>query len=156
MSVLKARRGVSKAEFINTANKIYTETLWFLSRLSARYSRLLAADTVHIAHEVIANAEMANSMQPTDKVRFEERERYLLRARAAVNALDIQMKHIYDLLMLNPEGAFDNKDKADAIKKLDKMAESLGCMIDEENKMLSGVLKRDKEVFKKKNSGAFL
>ena len=150
MSVLKTRRGTSKAEFINTANKIYTETLWFLSRLSARYSRLLATDTIHLAHEVIANAEMANTMSPINQVRFEERERYLLRSRAALGALDVQLTHIYELLMLNPEGAFENKDKAGAVKKLDRMAESLGCLIDDEGKLLTGVLKHDKEYLKRK------
>ena len=39
MSVLKNKRTTSKAEFVNTANEIYTETINFLSRLSARYSR---------------------------------------------------------------------------------------------------------------------
>ena len=150
MSVLKTRRGTSKAEFINIANKIYTETLWFLSRLSARYSRLLATDTIHLAHEVIANAEMANTMSPINQVRFEERERYLLRSRAALGALDVQLTHIYELLMLNPEGAFENKDKAGAVKKLDRMAESLGCLIDDEGRLLTGVLKHDKEYLKKK------
>ena len=150
MSVLKTRRGMSKAEFVNTANKIYTETLWFLSRLSARYSRLLAKDTIHLAHEIIANAEMANTMSPVDQVRFELRQRYLLQAKASLGALDIQMSHIYELLMLNPEGAFDNKDKAGAIKKLDKMAESLGCLIDDEGKLLAGVLKSDKQSYNRK------
>ena len=42
MSVLKQKRTTSKAEFINTANQIYVETLNFLTRLSARYSRLIA------------------------------------------------------------------------------------------------------------------
>ena len=153
MSVLKAHRGTSKAEFVNTANKIYTETLWFLSRLSARYSRLLAKDTIHLAHEIIANAEMANTMSPVDQVRFELRQRYLLQAKASLGALDIQMSHIYELLMLNPEGAFDNKDKAGAIKKLDKMAESLGCLIDDEGKLLAGVLKSDKQSYNKKIAG---
>ncbi|MBR1646035.1 MAG: hypothetical protein IJ685_04565 [Selenomonadaceae bacterium] len=150
MSVLKAKRGISKAEFVNTANKIYTETLWFLSRLSARYSRLLATDTIHLAHEIIANAEKANTMQPVDQVRFELREKYFLSAKAALGALDVQLAHIYNLLMLNPEGAFDNKDKSGAIQKLDKMAEKLGCLIDDEAKLLAGVLKSDKQTFAKK------
>ena len=150
MSVLKAHRGTSKAEFVNTANKIYTETLWFLSRLSARYSRLLSQDTIHLAHEIIANAEMANTMSPVDPVRFELRQRYLLQAKASLGALDVQMAHVYELLMLNPEGAFDNKDKAGAIKKLDKMAENLGCLIDDEAKLLTGVLKYDKQTLNKR------
>jgi len=152
MSVLKAHRSTSKAEFVNAANKIYTETLWFLSRLSARYSRLLAQDTIHLAHDIIANAEMANTMQPVDQVRFELRQKYLLQARASLGALDVQLAHVYDLLMLNPEGAFDNKDKSGAIKKLDRMAENLGCLIDDEGKLLSGVLKYDKQAFTKRKS----
>ena len=150
MSVLKSRRGTSKAEFINTANKIYTETLWFLSRLSARYSRLLAQDTIHLAHEIIANAEKANTVLPVDQVRFEFRQKHLLEAKAAVGALDIQLTHIYELLMLNPEGAFENKDKAGAVKKLDRMAENLGCLIDTEGKLLTGVLKSDKQSYNRK------
>ena len=150
MSVLKAHRGTSKAEFVNTANKIYTDTLWFLSRLSARYSRLLAQDTIHLAHDIIANAEMANTMQPVDQVRFDLRQKYLLQARASLGALDVQLAHVYDLLMLNPEGAFDNKDKSGAIKKLDRMAENLGCLIDDEAKLLTGVLKYDKQAFSKR------
>ena len=152
MSVLKAHRGTSKAEFVNTANKIYTDTLWFLSRLSARYSRLLAQDTIHLAHDIIANAEMANTMQPVDQVRFDLRQKYLLQARASLGALDVQLAHVYDLLMLNPEGAFDNKDKSGAIKKLDRMAENLGCLIDDEGKLLSGVIKYDKQAFTKRKS----
>ena len=152
MSVLKAHRGTSKAEFVNTANKIYTDTLWFLSRLSARYSRLLAQDTIHLAHDIIANAEMANTMQPVDQVKFDLRQKYLLQARASLGALDVQLAHVYDLLMLNPEGAFDNKDKSGAIKKLDRMAENLGCLIDDEGKLLSGVLKYDKQAFTKRKS----
>lgn len=153
MSVLKSRRGQSKAEFVNTANAIYTETLWFLSRLSSRFSRLLAADTIHAAHEIVANAEAANSMMVVDKLRYEERTRYLLRARAAVGALDIQMAHIYQILMMNPKGAFSNEISGKrAIEKLDKMAESLGCMIDEETKLLTGVMKYDKQLLKKKGA----
>ena len=33
VSVLKQKRTVSKAEFVNTANQIYVETLNFLTRL---------------------------------------------------------------------------------------------------------------------------
>ena len=49
MSVLKARRTTSKAEHVNTANQIYVETLNFLTRMSARYSRLLAEPVAKLA-----------------------------------------------------------------------------------------------------------
>ena len=44
VSVLKEKRTTSKAEYVNTANQIYVKTVDFLSRLSARYSRLIAAE----------------------------------------------------------------------------------------------------------------
>ena len=53
MSVLKAKRTTSKAEFVNTANQLYVETLNFLTRLSARYSRLIAEDIAHLAGGVV-------------------------------------------------------------------------------------------------------
>lgn len=84
MSVLKSNRSESKAEFINTANEIYTRTITFLTRLSARYSRLLAADVARLASEVVDNAEKANSIFPSDAVRRELRERHLLEARASL------------------------------------------------------------------------
>lgn len=60
MSVLKQKRTTSKAEFINTANQIYVETINFLTRLSARYSRLIAEPIAKLAGEIIDHAEKAN------------------------------------------------------------------------------------------------
>ena len=49
MSVLQMKRTTSKAEFVNTANQIYVETINFLTRISARYSRLLAEPVAKLA-----------------------------------------------------------------------------------------------------------
>lgn len=65
MSVLKQKRTTSKAEFINTANQIYVETINFLTRLSARYSRLVAEPIAKLAGEVIDHAEKGNSIFPS-------------------------------------------------------------------------------------------
>jgi len=150
MSVLKIRRTESKAEYIKTANDIFTETLQFLTRLSARYSRLLAPDVIKLASEVLDNAEKANSIYPSDNVRKELRETHLLEARASLMALDVHLAHCYEVMMLNPQGCFtttSGKDvpPSEAIKKLDTMAQSLGEKIDKENGLLTGVLKSDKQ-----------
>ena len=78
MSVLKQKRTTSKAEFINTAAQIYVETLNFLSRLSARYSRLVAEPVAKLAGEVLDHAEKANSIFPSDAQRIELRKAHLL------------------------------------------------------------------------------
>lgn len=157
MSVLKSRRKESKTEFVNVANQIFTETLGFVSRLSARYSRLLAKETVQIASNIIMNVMAANTMQPTDEVRYNERKAYLLRARGAVAALDYHLAQIYEVLMLNPEGAFSTRQGSlipldKAVERLDRMSQSLGEKIDEEDRLLNGVLKSDRQAFLKKQT----
>ena len=135
MSVLKQKRTTSKAEFINTANQIYVETLNFLTRLAARYSRL-----------IIDHAEKANSIFPSDNQRIEMRKAHLLEARASLMALDVRLTHVYLILNQNPEGAFTTSKgnpvkSQDAMEKLDKMAQNLGELIDKENELLKGAIK---------------
>jgi len=150
MSVLKAHRSESKAEFVNTANKIYVETINFLSRLSARFSRLMANDVSHLASEVLVNAEKANSIFPSDHTRKELRKQHLLESRSALMALDVELSHCYDIMMLNPEGCFTTSNgnpvkPARAKEILENMAQSLGELIDSENGLLTNTLKSDKD-----------
>ena len=146
MSVLKQKRAVSKAEFINVARQIYIETLNFLTRLSARYSRLVAEPVAKLAGEVIDHCEKANSIYPSDVQRIELRKAHLLEARAYLMALDVRLTLRYDVMNQNPEGAFTNSkgatvDSRKAVEKLDKMAQSLGDLIDRENELLKGAVK---------------
>ena len=146
MSVLAQKRTVSKAEFVNTANQIYIETLNFLTRLSARYSRLVAEPVAKLAGEIIDHAEKANSIFPSDAQRVELRKAHLLEARASLMALDVRLTHCYRIMNENPEGCFTTaKGKSvgpkDAMEKLDRMAQSLGELIDKENELLKGQIK---------------
>lgn len=146
MSVLKAKRTTSKAEFINTANQIYVETLNFLTRMSARYARLLAEPVAKLAGEIIDHAEKANSIYPSDTQRRDLRKAHLLEARASLMALDVRLTHCYLVMNQNPEGCFTTAagkpvGSSEAMEKLDKMAQSLGELIDEENELLKGQIK---------------
>lgn len=149
MSVLKARRSESKAEFVNTANKIYVQTINFLSRLSSRYSRIVTASVANLASEVLDHAEKANSIFPSDSTRKELRKTHLLEARASLMALDVHLSHCYEIMMTNPAGCFttgsgNEVGSSDAKKKLEHMAQELGELIDKENGLLTNVLKSDK------------
>lgn len=149
MSVLKAHRSDSKAEFVNKANNIYIQTINFLSRLSSRYSRLMATQVANLASEVVDHAEKANSIYPSDATRKELRKTHLLEARASLMALDVHLCHCYQLMMTNPAGCFTTTNgkavgSSDAKKKLEHMAQELGELIDQENHLLTNVLKSDK------------
>lgn len=61
-------------------------------------------------------------------------------------ALDVRLTHCYMIMNQNPEGCFTtSKGKAvassEAMEKLDKMAQSLGELIDRENELLKGQIK---------------
>lgn len=67
MSVLANKRTTSKAQYVNKASEIYVETIKFLTRLSARYSRLIAEPIAKLAGEVLDECEKANSIYPADE-----------------------------------------------------------------------------------------
>ena len=156
MSVIKARRHESKAEYVNLADEIFVETLGFLTRLSNRYQRLLAQDAMHLASEVLDHAEKANNMRAIDEVSFKARERHLLECRSAVMALDVHMTHIWQILILNPEGCFTDtkgrmKNSSQAVETLDKWADNLGEKIDRLKHMVGKVMESDKKKYKDDN-----
>ena len=145
MSVLKKKRSLSKAEFINVAHEIYIETIDFLTKLSARYSRLMAEPIAKLAGEVQDNAEKANSIFPSNDQRKQMREAYLLKARASLMALDRRLGDVYEILSKNPQGCFTNSKgdtlpASEATQKLDKRAQRLGELIDRENELLKGAV----------------
>lgn len=145
MSVLKSKRTESKAEYVNIANAIYIETINFLTRISARYSRLIAEPVAKLAGEVIDHAEKANSIYPSDDQRRQLRKAHLLEARASLMALDVRLTHCYLITTQNPQGCFTTPsgksvDAKKATERLDKMAQKLGELIDKENDLLQGMI----------------
>lgn len=145
MSVLGSHRSESKAEFVNTANEIFVRTITFLSRLSARYSRLLAEKTSDLANDLLDESEKANSLFPDSRLKIDLRETHLREALATLKALDVKLDKCYQILICNPEGAFTdskgNKLPAHKAKeKLDNMAQVVGELIDKEDTLLKGQL----------------
>ena len=161
MSVLKEKRTVSKAEYVNTANQIYVETVGFLTRLSARYSRLIAEGTAQLAGEVMDHTEKANKIYPSDEQRKAQRKAHLLEALASLSALDVRLTHAYLVMYQNPQGCFTAPSgktvpPKEAMDKLDRtdfstkgeghgMAQSLGELIDREDTLLRNILESDRK-----------
>ena len=147
MSVLKSKRTLSGGEFVNVANQIYVQTIAFLTRLSARYSRLIAEPTAALAGEVMDYAEKANATFPKDDMTRTKRREYLLSANASLSALDVRLTHCYMIINQNPGGAFTTSsgktvDGKEAVTKIDKMAQTLGELIDREKDLLRGQIEK--------------
>lgn len=149
MSVLAKKRNESKALYVTKADEVYIETIRFLTRLSNRYSRLIAEPIAALAGEVVDNAEKANSIFPAGKMKKEKREGYLTEALASLHALDVRLSHAYTIMMWNPQGCFadtniSQKNNTDAVIRLDRMAEKLGALIDEEDRLIKAIIESDK------------
>lgn len=154
MSVLKSKRKESTIEFVFNAYKIYILTIEFISRLSARYSRLMASDITHLAFEVLRNCESASSIILTNEDTFKKRQDYLVDAKAALSSLDVALSICYEILSQNPSGAMTSKtgkelNNYEANKKLDNMSQTLGELIDLELELIPKTIKNDKERLKK-------
>ena len=148
--ILASKRIVSKAEYVNTANQIYIETISFLTRLSARYSRLLAEPIAKLAGEVVDETEKANNIFPANHRQVEMRKVHLLEARASLRALEVRLTHCYLIMALNPEGCFTTSkgkavDSQRATEKLDKMSDNLSKLINEEERLINEILTSDQK-----------
>lgn len=154
MSVLKNKRKESIIQYVYTAYKIYTYTIEFISRLSARYSRLMAADIAHTAFEILRNCESANTIVIIDEETYHKRRSHLTDAKTALSSLDVFLSLCYDILSANPSGAMTNKSNkpitaSEANHKLDNMVQTLGELIDEEMELINRTIKSDKATFKR-------
>lgn len=147
MSVLSAKRTQSKAEYVNKANEIYVETIRFLTRLSSRYSRLIAEPVAKLAGEVIDECEKANSIYPSSPEKKSMRMQHLVEARASLRALDVRLTHCYIIMSKNPQGCFSDTapkhDGTTAVIRLDRMADQLGSLIDDEDNLIRAVIQSD-------------
>ena len=158
MSVLLNRRAESKMEYVNTACNIHDETINFLSRLSARYSRIFTEGTAEVAGSLMDHAVEADAIFPNTEAKLAQRQAHLVEAKACLAALDVRLLRIYNILKLNPKGAFahgnDKDDKRkpltvdDALRRLEYMAESIGLMIKSEEQLLEGTMTSDKKQFR--------
>ena len=150
MSVLKSRRLPSKADYVNTANQIYVETMQFLTRLSSRYARLMAGEPAKLAAELIEHTEKANKIFPSDEQRKDIRRAHLLEAQATLSALDVSLLHCYLMMIQNPQGCFTTASgktvsPREAEERLDRISQNIGELIDQEETLLRGILNSDKK-----------
>lgn len=145
MSVLQSKRSVASTEFVNTAREIYLETLTFLTKLSSKYSRLVATQIAELAGEAMDFCIKANETFPSGETNKELRKEYLLRARSSFSALENRLGICYELMNRNPQGCFEkNISSSEAKDKISKMAEKVGNLLDTEYKLIKGVLESDK------------
>lgn len=150
MSVLKNKRHISKMQYVTNAYAIERQSLDFVKRLTVKNSRIYQEPITRLAMLQADIAYIANEIYPSSLAEFHVRRVLLYLSEGILHALDKRMSDVYQSLMDNPQEAFCRQngkpfDKDEAILRLDKMAERLGCAIDEQDALLKGIRKADKE-----------
>lgn len=149
MSVLKPKRKQSSIEYIRLANEIFSHSLNLSSRLSARYGRILQPNIMNAASKLLSECIEADSTFPSCLEYAKMRETHLINAIGALNVLDVMMAHTYEILMLNPQGAFTKSmSETEAVERLDKMCEETGKLINVELAALKAVRRKTHDKFK--------
>ena len=118
----------------------------FLTKLSAKYSRLIANRIADLAGEVLDLCEKANHIYPSGEDNKRIRKEMLLNARASLMALDVRLTTCYELMNRNPQGCFEKEISASTAKeKISKMADKLGVLIDKEKNLITAVMESDRK-----------
>ena len=150
MSVLLCNRSTSTMQYVMTAKDIFVESVRFLSKLSSRYSDILSPVVMKLADELLSNTVKANGIFPSDSKSRELRRGHLLEARASLDALEVELSLVYEILSENPEWAFSVQkgrpmSRQDAINLIHKKALTIGNKISEERNLLTGIIKSDEK-----------
>lgn len=139
-------------EYVTNGYTIENGALDFIKRLSTKNARIYQPTVTRLAMLQADLAYMANEIFPTNRAEYQLRRLLLSLSQSILHALDKRMADVYDVLMVNPSEAFNRQNgkpipKAEAVRILDKMAESLGNCIDEQDALIKGVREADKKRF---------
>lgn len=104
---------------------------------------------VETAMKVVQEYNIANNFYPSNEITLEKRRTHLRIAKGYLKSLDYYLSYCYEILMLNPQGAFTNA-KGDTLPsskakgKIEKSSQILGELIAKEYDLISQRIKNDK------------
>ena len=132
MSVIRSKRNESELEFLNTARKLQAFTIQkCVNTIPKRYTFFIANHLADSATAIYENVKRANSIYPLNQHEAQMRRDYFLRAYAELQSMVSQVELAHEILH------FDTK-------VLHDWAE----LISNELKLVSAVMKKDRERYK--------
>lgn len=130
MSVIKAKRGESGVQFLETARQLQIFTIKQCLKIPKRYTFYLGTRISDIAARVYEYAKKGNSIYPSNPHEVQMRRDYFLQARAECESLVAQINIVIE---------FCDFSEASLIEWM--------RLIDNELITLRGILNKDKERF---------
>ena len=138
MSVIKAMRGESAMQFVETARKLELHAFSVVTKAPKRYGPYLLYKIMNLASTVHDEVRAANNIYPKNKHEAQMRRDYLTKANIALQNLSPRLVLLYDSILQNPEKC----------PWIDHAMLEFGNLIKEEAQLISKVKKADNERFK--------
>ena len=138
MSVIKAMRGESTMQFVETARKLELHAFSVVTKAPKRYGPYLLYKIMNLASTVHDEVRAANNIYPKNKHEAQMRRDYLTKANIALQNLSPKLVLLYDSILQNPEKC----------PWIDHAMLEFGNLIKEEAQLISKVKKADNERFK--------
>ena len=132
MSVVKSKQAQSQLEFLRTARSLQVYTIQkCVNTIPKRYTFYVGTGLAESAANVYRNVKRGNSTYPLNQHEAQVRRDYFLRAYAELQALVSQIEVAYELIHFE-----------------EKVLHEWAALISLELKLISAVLKKDRERYK--------
>ena len=103
MSVIKAMRGESSMQFIETARRLELHAFSVCTKAPKRYAPLLTNRIFELASTVHEEVRAANNIYPHNQHEAQMRRDHLINANIALQNLSPKLTLLYDAILQNPE-----------------------------------------------------
>lgn len=138
MSVLKAMRGESAMQFVETARKLEAHAFSVCMKAPKRYGPLLTNRIFELCSTVHEEVRSANNIIPKNQHEAQKRRDHLTNANCALQNIGPKLTLLYDAILQNPEKC----------PWIDNAMKVFGEFIVEEAKLISKTKKADAERYK--------
>jgi hypothetical protein len=138
MSVIKAMRGESAMQFVETARKLEVHAFSVVTKAPKRYGPYLLYKIMHLASAVHDEVRAANNIYPKNKHEAQMRRDCLTKANITLQNLSPKLTLLYDSILQNPEKC----------PWIDHAMLEFGNLIKEEAQLISKVKKADNDRYK--------
>ena len=132
MSVVKSKQAQSQLEFLRTARSLQIYTVQkCVNTIPKRYTFYIGTGLADSAASIYKDVKRANSIYPLNRHEAQVRRDYFMKAYAELQALVSQIEVAYELVHFE-----------------EKVLHEWAALISSEMKLISAVLKKDRERYK--------
>ena len=132
MTVIRSKRDISELEFLYTARELQVYTIRkCVNTIPKRYTFFIAQHLADSATAIYVNTKKGNSIYPVNQHEVQIRRDYFLKAYAELQSLVSQIELSYEIIRYDQS-----------------VMQEWAALIAKELKLISGMLKKDRERFK--------